>query len=397
MTKSNIRLGQVEPRERAGAQTGRKYEYQYERTARAALDMLAEGTTHVCVYCDWHDDFVTEVGQPPTKYVFHQVKGRASSQGPWTFSQFFGVAMRTNPKPTDKPATINKGAVAPLLFAHHRNFEYNCAGLYFVTNSGIDPALTAFLQKVAAANSPANLPVDDSAAFNHLARAYEAASPPVASSAAQLFEWMKALVLSHDQGNLENYDAALLELASVITEYSEIDLVLRQAKQIAREVVSCIRLKVAHSTTSVPACDKKLRDDKGVVVVDLLRLLSLSTPAYEALQMGAGQDSVKTLSRLHRYCAKRPEFTPHLTQICLFKAQWDIWRTTERHFLDSADFISLQAKARSIVASGFPLDKVINEAKDVAKQFENVAATALKGEHVLGLVFAIAAESEAIK
>ena len=31
------RLGQIEPRERAGAQTGRKYEYQYERTARAAL------------------------------------------------------------------------------------------------------------------------------------------------------------------------------------------------------------------------------------------------------------------------------------------------------------------------------------------------------------------------
>jgi hypothetical protein len=40
MVSGGPRLGQVEPRERAGAQTGRKYEYQYERTARAALDLL---------------------------------------------------------------------------------------------------------------------------------------------------------------------------------------------------------------------------------------------------------------------------------------------------------------------------------------------------------------------
>lgn len=43
MSSGGPRLGQVEPRERAGAQTGRKYEYQYERTARAALDLLADG------------------------------------------------------------------------------------------------------------------------------------------------------------------------------------------------------------------------------------------------------------------------------------------------------------------------------------------------------------------
>src|SRR3954468_1915171 len=56
MVSAVTRLGDVEPRERAGAQTGRKYEYQYERTARAALDLLSDGTKHVCVYCDWHDD-----------------------------------------------------------------------------------------------------------------------------------------------------------------------------------------------------------------------------------------------------------------------------------------------------------------------------------------------------
>ena len=64
MVRAGIRLGHVEPRERVGSQTGRKYEYQYERTARAALELLADGATHVCIYCDWHDDFVAEVGSP---------------------------------------------------------------------------------------------------------------------------------------------------------------------------------------------------------------------------------------------------------------------------------------------------------------------------------------------
>ena len=55
----------LNPASASGAQTGRKYEYQYERTGRAALDLLAEDAKHVCVYCDWHDDYVVETGQPP--------------------------------------------------------------------------------------------------------------------------------------------------------------------------------------------------------------------------------------------------------------------------------------------------------------------------------------------
>jgi hypothetical protein len=88
MMSKGRRLGEVEPRERAGAQTGRKYEYQYERTARAASDLLTDTANHVCVYCDWHDDYVVETGDAPTRYKFHQVKGRKSSQGPWTFGEF---------------------------------------------------------------------------------------------------------------------------------------------------------------------------------------------------------------------------------------------------------------------------------------------------------------------
>ena len=57
-----------------------------------------------------------------------------------------------------------------------------------------------------------------------------------------------------------------------------------------------MRRKVAHSTTVVPASDEQLRRDKGLVITEILSVLSLSTQAYEQLKAGEGRDTVKTLS-----------------------------------------------------------------------------------------------------
>jgi hypothetical protein len=132
MSSGAPRLGHIEPRERAGAQTGRKYEYQYERTARAALDLLADDEKHVCVYCDWHDDYVVETGLPSTHYIFHQVKGRKSSQGPWKFSELFGVQMKKSPTPSKHPPVVSTDAILPLMLLHHRNFGDKWGGLAFL-------------------------------------------------------------------------------------------------------------------------------------------------------------------------------------------------------------------------------------------------------------------------
>jgi hypothetical protein len=298
MVSSGSRLGQVEPRERVGAQTGRKYEYQYERTARATLDLLADGPKHVCVYCDWHDDYVTETGDPPTRYVFHQVKGRKSSQGPWTFGEFFGVLKKKAKAQSRKPATVKSGAIVPLMLLHHKNFSDNCAGLAFVTNAGLDPALSAFLETIGRADTEAALPEDERIAFLHVVRAYNATDPKLAPTAAELFAWLRGLKVHTDQGQMEDADAALLELADAVDGFSEIDLVQRQAKQIAREIVNQVRVKVAHSTIVVPTSDEQLRREKGIVIAELLGVLSLSVQAYEELKAGAGPDTVKTLSRL---------------------------------------------------------------------------------------------------
>jgi hypothetical protein len=395
MSTGEPRLGQIEPRERAGAQTGRKYEYQYERTARAALDLLVDGAKHICVYCDWHDDFVAEIGSPPTRYVFHQVKGRKSSQGPWKFTDFFGVQKKKTAKPAKVPAAVSANAIVPLMLLHHKNFHNNCAGLAFVTNAGLDPTLSQFLEAIGRSGTEADLPQDAGYAFQHIARAYMASDSPLMTSSVELFTWLQGIKVYTDQGNLENPEAALLELANVVVDYSEIDLLQRQAKQIGREIINRVRSKVAHSTTVVPASDEQLRKDKGIVIVDLLNVLSLSAQAYEQLKAGEGRDAVKTLSRLQRFCLKNG-MKNHLVQICEFKAQWDIWRTIERHFLKSADYMLLESKAKDLLKVGLTIQKVVAEAKDIAKQYSGLTATTLTPEHVLGLVFSLAAQSEAL-
>lgn len=396
MVGVGARLGHLEPRERAGAQTGRKYEYQYERTARAALDLLSDGTKYVCVYCDWHDDYVVETGDPPTRYVFHQVKGRTSSQGPWTFGDFFGVRLKKAKAVAKKPPAVSDDAIVPRMLAHYDCFGDNCAGIAFVTNAGLHPSLSGFLAAVAASADVASLPPDVRIAFDHVARAYSATLPPLASSSGDLLAWMRSLVVHTDQGQLESSDAALLEIAAVVTDLSEIDLRQRQAKLIARQVVERVRLKVSHSATVVPASDDQLRQDRGIVVTELLSVLSLSIEAYKALKGGASTDAVKTLSRLQRFCDKHPVLKEQIVAIAGFKARWDVWRTIERHNVSATDFLLLETRANEVLKGEMSVEKVVAEAKDIAKQFAGVGVTPVTPEDVMGLIFSKAALAEAL-
>ena len=267
-------------------------------------------------------------------------------------------------------------------------------GLAFVTNTGVGPDLSGFLSEIAAARNETALPQGGQIAFQHIARAYMASDPQLAPSATHLFAWLRGLKIHTDQGQLDDPNAALLELADVVLNFSEIDLVHSQAKQIAREIVSRVRSKAACSSTVVPASDEQLRREKGIAVVDLLGDLSLSVQAYEQLKAGEGIDAVKTLSRLQRFCQKHK--INNLESICGFKAAWDVWRTKERHFLASADYILLEKKAREALKAGMTIEKIVFEAKDIAKQFDGITGSALTAECVLGLIFSLAAQSEAL-
>ena len=206
---------------------------------------------------------------------------------------------------------------------------------------------------------------------------------------------MRGFTVYTDEGQIQNADAALLEIGDVVVNYSEIELSQRQAKQIARDIVSQVRRKVGYCHTVVPASDELLKYEKGIVITDLLSVLSLSTQAYEALKAGEGADTVKTLSRLQRFC-KKHGMEDWIVEISEFKARWDIWRTIERHNVSGADFLVLQTRAQEILNGNLTVDRIVAEAKDVANQFRGIAVTELKPEEVMGLIFSTAAQAEAL-
>lgn len=132
------------------------------------------------------------------------------------------------------------------------------------------------------------------------------------------------------------------------------------------------------------------------MVNDVLGMLSLSSQAYEQLKKGDSSDAVKTLSRLQRYCQKH-NLLDHLVGICDFKSQWDVWRTVERHAVGKADYLLLENKAWSLLRRNLELQDVILEAKALAREFAGLTGTALTPDHVMGLLFSLAAQSESLE
>ena len=56
----------------------------------------------------------------------------------------------------------------------------------------------------------------------------------------------------------------------------------------------------------------------------------------------------------------------------------------------------LERKAHEVLKAGLTIEGIVPEAKDIAKQFAGITATLLTPEHVMGLIFSLAAQSEAL-
>ena len=60
------------------------------------------------------------------------------------------------------------------------------------------------------------------------------------------------------------------------------------------------------------------------------------------------------------------------------------------------DYLLLEGKAHELLKAGLTIDRMVAEAKDIAKQFVGITVTPLTPEHVMGLIFSLAAQSEAL-
>ncbi len=402
--EKRVRLSGIASRDRAGPRTGRQYEYQHEQATYSALEMLARREWQ-CVYCEWHDDFVVESGdEHAIAYVFHQVKSKSLTQGPWSFRDLFGVSppkLSKGPpaKAKAKPLSVGSDAILLRLLAHQKTFGASCGSLVFVTNTGVDPLVEKLLDAVAFIDSYLDLKVDELVLFEQLARGYCEGASAIVASREELFRLLRRFAAATERGSLKA-DAALNEICDRVFEYSEIDLLMAERKQIARQLVQLIRAKATDYNVKLPIDDAVLRARKGVVIAEVLGVLSLSHEGYQALLAGGpnNRDVVKTLSRLERFCRAHSDFAPYVSQICLFKARWDAWRTKHRHQIEDSDHATIIAKAREIVATNKPLVPMISMAKEAAISLSTglPASISISGDDVLGIVFSLAAGAESL-
>jgi len=141
-----------------------------------------------------------------------------------------------------------------------------------------------------------------------------------------------------------------------------------------------------------------LRATKGIVIQDILQLLSLSPEGYRELKAG-GKESVVSLSRLHRYCKANGFPDAFVRRCCEFKTLWDEWNLKEKYMTDPLDLDALREECRSLLSfhqgEGFGMQKLFDEVKSITAKYEGkiVSSERLDSRHVMGLVLTLAIEA----
>ena len=389
MGTSSRALHQVEPREQVGAQTGALYDYQYHQAAAAALS-LVDDTGVVCIYCEWHDDYVTE-SESASAYRFHQVKHRAKSKGPWRLSEFFGV-----PKKLADPA--HEDSIFARLWDHGDKFGDRCQAFVFVTDAAIDPFFEALLFEAQLVRRGGQFADATKRSFDKVYNALKRTFTSITED--ELLVFLTRLVVQDGIGKLEDLNGCRLEIAARILDASEVDLKVSEARKIGEDLVSAVRERSHHTLASLPATPEELRASKGLIIDNVLRLLSLSQEGYRELKSG-GRTAVRTLSRLQRLCARSGVPAHLIPDVCRFKTGWDAWWLNQQHLIDRADYLALKLEAANLLrlhTEGHLLfANLIEQAKGVAHTYAGRVASSkpLTGDLVLGLVFSLAAEAEA--
>ena len=386
-------LHEVFPREQIGSQTDALYEYQYHQAAAKALTLLADDSI-VCVYCEWHDDYVAENGIPSSpRFTFHQVKTRTKSKGPWPPGEFFGLARR--PKGKAEPPS-EASSIFGRLWDHTSKFGSNCSNFIFVTDAGIDPQFSDFLADVHGHECSTELSAESGKIFDRiLAQSSQSLDGVTAES---LFAFLSKLRVEEAIGSAQDLDGVKALLASRIFDSSEVDLAMSEARKIGGGLVSKVRSRSHLILKALPETTEELRQLKGLVVDDVLKELSLSIEGYRSLKQ-EGKTAVRTLSRLHRLCRRTKIPEEYIPLLCSCKLAWTSWWVDERDKVDALDALALKHDCADLLkvhrAGSLDFQGLLDQSRIIADKHRTVLTsfTPITREAVFGLLLEMAVEA----
>jgi hypothetical protein len=339
------KLFEVEPREQVGPATGNLYEYQYHQAAAGSLNLIEKTDTAACIYCEWHDDYVLE-SESDGRYAFFQ--GKTRSNGPWTVGEFFGLGklnkktgLRTARKPkAGSQGKSKKTSIFSNLWDHTKKFGSLCDRFVFLSDVEIDSELQSLLDDSKGCADPSALPATSQTLFKSLLDSLASTDPSITEAA--LFSFFQKLYWQLGIGTAKNVEDAKLLIVDRIIKASEVDLHWSEGRKMGTDLVNIVRSRSQLVLKDLPSNLNDLRAKKGLVVTDVLKLLSLSEDGFRLLKEGAG-DAVKTLSRLQRFCQRRSISDSLIPQFCELKTLWSAWWLKHADLVDRADYIAFKA------------------------------------------------------
>ncbi len=373
--------------EQIGAQTGELYEYQYHQAAHATL-LLLDGDV-LCVYCEWHDDFVVETDN--ADYHFHQVKTRTRKSGAWRISDFFGTPRKTKAKkakPADKTSYFLK------MFETWRQFESSTRSCLLVSDNILDPMFQALIDRVK--SSPDATAAASDPMFAFVVDSVSQVCPDVTHES--LFRFLRLFTLRPALGSVDDLQACRAMIADRMIEVSEVDVLYSETKQMTVALVSLVRKKSQHKAMA-PIDADVLRKTKAVTLPELLNLLALSPEGYRELRQ-TGRDAIRTLSRLHRWCSKLGWPQEVIPYVCALKAGWHVWWHANRHVLAPLDELTLRSAVQQMLVGqsrpGGTIETLIAQARLLATNYASQLGTTpvLSAEIVVGLAFDMAVNAQ---
>ncbi len=423
------RITKVLPREQAGAQTGRKYEVQYEEAALSCLKLLEEGDA-ACVYCEWHDDFVVEHRSNLETYSFHQVKTRADTKGAWSVAEILGVKKVRLPKAKKPKKSKKTGAdcsegkseeakpreasepelvvelelrkdegIAYRMLDHYRKFSDACAVFALVTPVDVaaDPLFSLVKESKTVATSE-QLSSESRILVDALAAAYQRRDASVV--AADVWGLLTRLNFEQAKASEDEPKVAIGLMGQIILDLSEVDISIKEQQRIAEALLKVVRER-SHTKVDTLPNEDEVRARKAVSLPEVIKLLPLSLDGYERLK-GGDKQAVKSLSRLQRLCRESRMDKMMIVTLCELKVEWQAWRSRVGDSLTGdilgilrESGISLLSHLTSGVTST-PFQDLLTSADQEAKRLAGLPRMpeTITGSVLMGLVFALAAESE---
>lgn len=341
-------LGTKKPREQIGRDTFARYKAQIRSAAIAALAILEGDIDRV--YCDLHDDFVVRYRvDDGFKYSFFQVKTKDKLNSSWSINDLFGIPQRGG-----KPAEVEKirGSFGGKMFLHTVNFPNNCSDVVFQTNITLNDKAERFVNDIVSGNFSEKHPKILFETFQEVVgdEIGELSQEDIKNCLSKFRVEPDVQYLKSKDNRFESY------AIEHIYKYSEIELSRIESEIILLKLVDLVSEKSEGVIEDYN--EDTIESEAAISIDDLLKVLSISKPAYEHLRNNGDPKAIKNASFLQQVLKGSDADPDQIFYCAKCKVRWDTWWRDNRHPLPEHKILALKTRVNNVLRTVVQMNKV---------------------------------------